>query len=230
MLHHSLRAPARRLTLNTALITVASAAAACSGGDGRATDEAASADTGAALGAGTAAAADTGMAGMDHSKMGAMDHSQMAGMSRGAPRDSNQAFLRMMSDHHQGVLMMADSAAVRATSADAKTRARQIVDKQRPGQREMLSMLSQQYGDAVTPMVMPSNGAMMDSLSRAGGSEYDRAFYRQVIAHHREGIAMTEKQLPALTGEVKRMAEEMRAADQREIRELEAKLSAAPRS
>jgi len=228
MLHHSLRAPARRLTLNTALITVASAAAACSGGDGRATEDAASADTGAALGAGTAA--DTGMAGMDHSKMGGMDHSQMAGMNRGAPRDSNQAFLRMMSDHHQGVLMMADSAAVRATSADAKTKARQIVDKQRPGQREMLSMLSRQYGDSVTPMVMPSNRAMIDSLSGARGAEYDRTFYRQVIAHHREGIAMSGQQLPALTGEVKRMAEEMRAADQREIRELEAKLSAAPRS
>lgn len=44
---------------------------------------------------------DTGMAGMDHSTMTA---------NRGPANDADHEFLRMMSDHHQGVVEMASAA------------------------------------------------------------------------------------------------------------------------
>src|SRR5688500_7076418 len=106
-------------SLRTALCaTLLLATAAACGGD--ASEEAAAGDTGAAM---AAAPADTGMAGMDHSKM--------AGMDRPAARDSNQAFLRMMTDHHEGLVAIADSAEDRAQGAATKTDARQLVEKQR---------------------------------------------------------------------------------------------------
>lgn len=185
---------------------------------GGATSAAAPAATGAVS---TPAGTDTSMA-----RMSGMDHSQMAGMNRSAPKDSNQAFLRMMSDHHEGLIVLADSAQTRVQSADAKAKARELDEKQHREQREMLAMLRRQYQDSVTPMVMPNNRAMLDSVVRgAQGGEVDRVFYRQVIAHHREGIQMMDKMLPQLQGEVRSMAQRMRADQQREIQELERKAS-----
>ena len=94
----------------------------------------------------------------------------------------------------------------------------------------MLAMLSQQYGDSITPMTMPNNQSMLNSLLQTSGTEFDRTFYRHVIAHHREGIQMIDQHLPHLTGEVRQMAERMRADQQREIREFEGKMNQLGRS
>lgn len=162
-----------------------------------------------------------GMAGMDHANMPGMA-GDMAGMHRSAPRDSNQVFLRMMSDHHEGLVAMSDSALPRLQGA--KGDAQELRRKQEDEQQRMLGMLTRQYGDSVTPMIMASNRAMIDSVTRAPqGTEADRTYYRQVIAHHREGIHHTDMHLPHLTGEVKQMAEKMKAEQQREIREFERK-------
>ena len=181
------------------------------------TDDTAAGDT--AAGATSAVAAtDTGMAGMDHSSM--------AGMNRPAPRDSNQVFLRMMSDHHEGLIAMADSAEERAQDTTARADARELHEKQRREQQEMLAMLGRQYQDSIMPMMMPSNHAMLDSTRSASGSAFDPTFYRQVIHHHREGIAMVEPLLPHLTGEVRQMADRMVAEQRREIEEFERKAQA----
>ena len=176
------------------------------------TDDTAAGDTSAV------AATDTGMAGMDHSSM--------AGMNRPAPRDSNQVFLRMMSDHHEGLIAMADSAEERAQDTTARADARELHEKQRREQQEMLAMLGRQYQDSITPMMMPSNHAMLDSTRSASGTAFDPTFYRQVIHHHREGIAMVEPLLPHLTGEVRQMADRMVADQRREIEEFERKAQA----
>ncbi|HEU5175302.1 MAG TPA: DUF305 domain-containing protein [Gemmatimonadaceae bacterium] len=159
--------------------------------------------------------ADTGM-------MGGMDHSKMAGMNRTAPHDSNQVFLRMMSDHHEGLIMMSDSA--RLQGATAKADAAKLKEKQQREQQEMMSMLRATHNDSITPMMMPSNRAMMDSTMRAAGAAADSAYYHHVINHHREGIRMTEAILPHLTGEVKAMAEKMMADQRKEITEFERKM------
>lgn len=215
----------RQLTVAAAVLGVAACGSSenknAAAGDTAGGAASAAAPAAAGTAGGAAASADTGMAGMS-----GMDHSQMAGMNRSAPKDSNQAFLRMMSDHHEGLILMADSAKGRVQSADAKAKARELDEKQHREQRQMLTMLRREYQDSVTPMVMPSNRAMLDSVVRGGqGGEVDRVFYRQVIAHHREAIQMVDKMQSQLTGEVRSMAQRMRTEQQREIQELERKAS-----
>lgn len=160
----------------------------------------------------------------DTAMMGGMDHSMMAGMNRTAPHDSNQVFLRMMSDHHQGLIMMSDSALARLQGATAKADAAKLKEKQLREQQEMMTMLRSTHNDSITPMMMPSNRAMMDSTMRAAGAAADSAYYHHVINHHREGIRMTEAIMPHLTGEVKAMAEKMVADQRKEITEFERKM------
>lgn len=160
----------------------------------------------------------------DTGAMGGMDHSMMAGMNRTAPHDSNQVFLRMMSDHHEGLIMMSDSARARLQGATARADAAKLKEKQQREQREMMTMLRTTHNDSITPMMMPGNRAMMDSTMRAAGSAVDSVYYHHVIDHHREGIRMTEAILPHLTGDVKAMAEKMVADQRKEIAEFERKM------
>src|SRR5215207_275339 len=78
---------------------------ACADGGDAARDTAAAAPA-ATAGPG-ANPVDTGMTAGTHDMAG-MNHGAMA--NRAAPRDSNESFLRMMSDHHQGLVAMSDTA------------------------------------------------------------------------------------------------------------------------
>lgn len=64
---------------------------------------------------------------------------------------------------------------------------------------------------------------MLDCVRSASGGDADEVFHRQLIAHHRGAIQMTDQMLPHFTGEVKRMAEKSRGEQQKEIAELEKK-------
>lgn len=173
-------------------------------------------DEPAAADSASAPAGDTGMAGMDHS--------QMPGMDRGAARDADHEFLRMMSDHHEGLIMMMAAATERAESAAAKADAKMLHDKQRQERDSMVAMLRTAYNDTITPMVMPGGKAMTDSLQQKSGAAYDRDMYRHIIMHHQEGIRMIDDFLPRLTrANVRQMAEKMRADQQREIQEFQRK-------
>jgi uncharacterized protein (DUF305 family) len=155
--------------------------------------------------------------------MAGMNHGAMA--NRSAPRDSNQSFLRMMSDHHQGLLAMSDTA-MGKLGATAKADAQKMRTEQKREQDHMLQMLRSDYKDSVTPMILPSNQAMISSVAQAGSGDADRVYYQQVIAHHREGVQMIDKMLPQLTGMSKDMASSSRAKQQREIAEFEKKANA----
>jgi uncharacterized protein (DUF305 family) len=194
---------------------------ACSGGgEPRDTTIAAPAAT---MGAG-ANPADTGMGATSHGMVG-MDHGAMA--NRAAPRDSNQSFLRMMSDHHQGLVVMSDSA-MGKLGASVKADAQKVRTDQQKEIDHMLQMLRSDFKDSITPMIMPSNQTMISTVARASAGDADRVYYEQVIAHHREGIQMVDKMLPHLSGMSKDMASTARTKQQKEITEFEKK--AAPRS
>lgn len=179
-------------------------------------------DSAADSAAGTTAAAAPAAGDIGAAAHAGMDHSAM---TRTAPRDTNQAFLRMMSDHHQGLLVMVDSASGKLSAAKAD--ADMMRQKQKSGQDHMMHLLATQYSDSIMPMVMPSNQAMIEAVARAAAGDADPVFYQQVIAHHREGIMMIDKQLPHLTGEPKQMATTMREEQQREIAEFERKTGGA---
>jgi len=187
-------------------------AAACGGADRGA------ADTGGASAAAVAMGGDTGMAGMD---------SKMAGTNRPPARDANHEFLRMMTDHHEGLVVMASAAMTKATRPGTQADAHQLHTKQAAERDTLLAKIRSAYNETHTPTVMPDNRAMNDSLQQKSGAAYDRDFYRNVIAHHRQAIQMIDQFMPRLTDpQLRQMAEKMRRDQTREITEFERKMRA----
>lgn len=185
-------------TRRTCLIALTLIAAACGGGD---TDEEMAADT-------TAMQPDTAAGSM------VMTPAQ----------DADQEFLREMTNHHQGLIVMAHEA-VEKGGSEVKTLAQTLDQKQDAEQEQMIGILQRDYSDTHQPMVMPKNQAMAVSLSQKSGADYDMAFQMNVVQHHREGIAMIDQYLPRLTrAEVRTMAETMKADQQKDIQEIEAKM------
>lgn len=148
----------------------------------------------------------------------------MAGMSNTPARDANQEFLRMMLDHHQGMVEMADTA-LKKGSAGVRSEATPMLAKQRAEQQKMLAMLKTQYGEDKMPMVTPDNASMISMLSGASGAAFDRQFREHVIMHHQEAIKMVDEFSSRLTNpELKQMADKMKADQTTEIAELRKKL------
>jgi uncharacterized protein (DUF305 family) len=158
----------------------------------------------------TAAAGDTSMGGMAHTPA----------------KDPDHEFLRMMSDHHEGMLQMAMPAMDKAVAQSTKDDAHKLHTKQAAEKDSMVAMIQRDYQETYQPMVMAKNKAKADSLASQTGPSYDSTFYRMTVQHHREGIAMIDQYLPRLTKPmVRQMAEKMKADQQKEIQEFEKKMS-----
>lgn len=169
------------------------------------------------------AAGQTAVAGGDSTAAGT-DHSNMPGMNNGPAKDADHEFLRKMSDHHEGLIVMMDAAMGKATSATAKADARELHDKQHIERDSMLAIIKTAYAETHMPMVMASAKAMNDDLQQKAGVAYDRDMYGHVVMHHQEGMKMIDDFLPRLTRpEVRQMAAKMRADQQREIQEFQRK-------
>lgn len=142
----------------------------------------------------------------------------------GAGDNADQQFLTKMSDHHEGLVTMATAAMTKASKSQTQGDAHMLHTKQAAERDSMVAMLRSQYNSSHTPMAMEKNRAQNDSLQRLTGAEYDRTFYRLVIDHHREGIAMIDSIAPRLTnGDVKQMAEKMKADQTKEIADFQRK-------
>lgn len=144
--------------------------------------------------------------------------------NRPAPRDAEHEFLRKMIDHHEGLIQMATAAMTKASTSATQGDAHNLHTKQADEQKKMIADVQSQYGETVTPMVMPEHKAMADSLASKAGAEYDRTFYRLVVQHHREAVQMVDDMRPRFTkSEVRSMAEKMKADQQKEITEFQRK-------
>lgn len=142
---------------------------------------------------------------------------QMANMTGNPDHD----FLRMMSDHHKGLIVMAHMTKDRKEGGTAAADATRLDTKQDQELDHMVSMLETDFKDPYAPKVMPEHQAMADSLRAKTGKEYDRTFYRDVIKHHEEAIKMIDDYLPkARNTTLKRMAEQMKADQTKEIGEF----------
>lgn len=146
--------------------------------------------------------------------------------SGAAAKDADNEFLRHMVDHHEGLVQMATAAMTKASKSATQGDAHNLHTKQAAERDSMVALLRSSYNDSHTPTVLEKNRAQNDSLQRLSGAEYDRTFYRLVVDHHREGIAMIESMLPRLTKpDVKAMAEKMKADQQKEVAQFEKKAS-----
>lgn len=147
-----------------------------------------------------------------------------SGMAMTQAKDGNHEFLRMMSDHHDGLIQIATAAMDKAAAQSTKEDAHKLHTKQAAERDTMMAMIWKDYQDQHTPRPPAKNQAQADSLSSLSGAEYDRTFYRLVIDHHREGIGMIDQHRSHLTNPtVRQMAEKMKADQQKEIAEFERK-------
>lgn len=203
-----------------ALVAAATGLVACSSSDGgaRADTAAAGAETTPAA---TTMPADSAMAGVDHSKM-AGGMGGMANMTGDPDRD----FLRMMSDHHKGLIHMAHEAMERKDAPRVAADAKKMDAKQDAELEKMQGMLQQRYSDRYEAKVMPDNQKMADDLKPLAGKEYEKTFLHHVVMHHQQAIKMIDSYLPtAKVPELKAMAEKMKAEQTAEIAQLERKMA-----
>ena len=189
-----------------AILAMTLTAACAKSGDKADTD---AKDSAAAVGA----PMDTGMAGM----------SGMAGMTGNADQD----FLRMMTDHHKGLIVMARMTKDRKEGGTAVADATKLDLAQDAELDHMVMMLEKDFKDSYTPKVLPAHQAMADALKSKTGKDYDRTFYQNIIQHHQEAITMVDGYLPnAKNAMLKQMAEKMKADQSKEIADFQKKVAA----
>lgn len=180
----------------------------------------AKADTGAADTMQSGAATVAGYTSMG--SMSGMDHSAMTSTPA---KDPDQEFVRMMVDHHQGLIALSDTALAMKPSEHIRMDAREMSRKQRAEQTKMIAMLKADYGEDKMPMVMPSNAQMVSEVASKAGKDLDRTFREKVIAHHEEALKMVDDYMPKFTKPaVRTMATKMKADQQKEIAELKSEL------
>ena len=135
----------------------------------------------------------------------------------------DQQFLRMMSDHHLGILLMAHDAEKKGRAVKAE--AQKIDAAQDAELNKMVAMLETDFKDQYTPKVTPDNQAMAEVLKQKAGAAYDTTFRENVIKHHQEALTMIDQFLPKLTRpDLKQMAEKMKADQTREIAKFKREL------
>jgi uncharacterized protein (DUF305 family) len=195
--------------------------AACSSAD-KTTDSAAAARAAVPAPMATATSTPDSMAGMQRSSQGMQGVQGMTNMSG----DPDQNFLRMMSDHHKGLILLAHMTKERKEGGAAVVDAKKVDTKQDAELDKMMGMLEKSYKDAYAPKTTPEHQAMADDLKTKRGKEYDQTFYQDIVKHHKEAIKMVDDYLPrGKSAAVKQMAEKMKADQTREIREFEQKAS-----
>ena len=203
----------RSLAQRTGIAVAAIAVLAC-GSSGKSTDTSAAAaasgaPASAAPAADTASSSMAGMKGMDN----------MTG-------DADHDFLRMMADHHKGLIQLAHMTKDMQGVGTAKTDASKMDAAQDKELDHMTSMLEKDFKDAYAPKVMPEHQAMADELKPRTGKSYERAFYENVITHHQEALKMIDDYLPkAKNAMLKQMAETMKADQTKEIAEFRQKVA-----
>jgi uncharacterized protein (DUF305 family) len=153
------------------------------------------------------------------------DMSSMPGMAK-MTGDADHDFLRMMSDHHKGLIAMAHMTKDRKEGGPAVADATKLDTEQDKELDHMVTMLEKDFKDPYSPKVMPEHQAMADELKAKTGKDYDRTFYQNVIKHHEEAIKMVDEYLPkAKNAMLKDMATTMKATQAKEIAEYRQKVS-----
>ena len=156
-----------------------------------------------------------GMSGMDH-----------GGATTTAPYDQN--FIDMMVTHHQAAIDMARVAQRKGEHAEIKQLANEIVAAQDGEIAKMKGWRKAWYGSdqipATTTGMMAGRGGMnVDLKQLEGATPFDRAFIDAMIPHHESALQMAkEAQTKAQRQEIKGLAGEIIAAQQKEIDQMKA--------
>ena len=140
--------------------------------------------------------------------------------------DVDRDFLRMMSDHHKGLIAMVHPTIESKKSLSVKSDARTLDRKQDADLKRMITMLRSLYKDDYTPKIIPEHQQMVDELKGKSGKDYSRTFLNEIIKHHQEGIQMIDAYLPqAKNTQIKAMAQTMKADQTKDIAKFQKELA-----
>jgi uncharacterized protein (DUF305 family) len=143
-----------------------------------------------------------------------------------ASQNADDDFLRKMSDHHKGLILIVHQTVDRKDVPSVMPIAAKLDTAQDAELDSMMVMLRQKYNDTYDPHVMPEHQAMADSLKALSGTAYERTFLEDAIRHHKEAVAMINQYLPKLSdAKLKAMATRMRRDQQHQIADYERRLA-----
>lgn len=145
------------------------------------------------------------------------------------------SFAREMIPHHRQAVEMSQMASTRAGSAEVKALAAEIEDAQGPEIKTMTGWLKDwdqevpEDGDMSMDSDMPGmmSRSDMKMLAGLGGAEFDETFLTMMVAHHEGAIEMAKtEQANGKSAEAVALAEEIEAAQAKEIKTMRTLLSA----
>lgn len=195
------------------VLTLTSSVVACAGKDTNNMDS---------TGAMAASAADSNAMG---NMAGMSGMAEMSGMAHNMTGDADHDFLRMMSDHDRGMILMAHHAIESKDKLAVKGIAETIDTNQDKELDDMVTMLEKDFKDPYAPTLLPAHEAMADELAKQSGTDYDRAFLQNAVTLHEEAVKLIDAYLPtAKNPTVKTMAESMKTKLTKEIAEFRAKM------
>jgi uncharacterized protein (DUF305 family) len=138
----------------------------------------------------------------------------------------DRGFLRSMIDHHMGAIDMSRLAERKATHAQLRSFARDVVATQSRENQQFGTWLSQWYGVNVQPQVPADSRQMLNAMAGLSGREFEIEYMRSMIAHHMQGIQMARTaERSALHPEVRVAARNIASAQTNDIRQLRSWLS-----
>ena len=214
-----------RSGLLTLLLAAAFASSACSGaGDGLQGSGSGEQETAEKTGD-ASAGMDNDQMGHGSMGMGSGDMARQMVMENG--EYSDERFIDAMVPHHQGAIAMAEVALKNADHQEIKELSRNIVSTQQAEIEELKAIKQQEFGTSNVPMEMSSEqmrgmGMMMDPQELANKEPFDKAFIDAMIPHHQSAIDMAQVAYQkSKVPEIKELAENIVAAQQREIEQME---------
>lgn len=201
----------RAITVGSCFLFLGSLAAC-----GRANDSATNSDTAGTVPATTTSTATPTTAGDSAAS------AQTAGQI-----SADQEFLQKMSDHHEGLILLAHETLEHKGPLAVKDEAKKLDSEQDDELDRMKTALKGEFNVAsYSPTALPEHQAMADSLGKLSGASYDRQFREDVIKHHQEAVAMIDSYMPRMThADIKTMAERMRANQTKEIEQFKQQLA-----
>ena len=141
-----------------------------------------------------------------------------------ATGDPDHDFLRRMSDHHAGLIMLTHAAIESNRSASLQPSIRKIEEDHDHELDTMLTMLQRIYKDRYVPAPAGSYTAMAQTL-RAGAAD-TASFFRSALKTEELALQMINDYLPkAKNAQVKSFAGELKRDEPREIAALRKILS-----
>lgn len=177
--------------------------------------------------------ADTGgMPGMDHGS--GMNHSMAMDLGP-ADADYELRFLDAMTPHHQGAVDMAKEAITKSKRPEIKKLSQNIINAQNIEINQMKQWRKAWYPkagnkpmayDATMGHMMPMSqqqmqGMMMKGDLGAADAQFDLRFINAMIPHHEGALTMAQDALKKTKRpEIKKMAQEIIASQQKEIDQM----------